>query len=205
MSRKTSTKKSPQKKAAIQKITVSQNELDLKDMKLPAAVAKDPRKASFFYFFFDRSAPTYGSYRGSAIKAGFSEEYANNITHLKPKWLSDFIGAQDFVNLAETHLREVLMLPNIVQAMSAFGPIERTEIVKEEIGVYKSGPKKGQTKFKNVKVKVPVMVPNTSIIKVKNDAAKVVLPAHDEKYKPKGSATKNIFNFNLKAIKNEYS
>lgn len=161
-------------------------------------VLADPRKGLFLQMYFDRESPTFGNAKQSAISAGFSPEYAHSITSLKPKWLYEIICQQDFVQLAETHLKEVLLLPNVTQAMGAFGPIFRTETIKV-LKKYKNG----KSRLINQKVKSPVMVANTGVIKEKTAAAKVVLPAHDPKYKSK-DGPKNAFFFNLAGERARY-
>lgn len=203
------TKTSPQKaskgNAVSKPVQITQEELDLQEIKLPKGIADDPRKASFFYFFFDRTSPTYGNYRGSAIKAGFSETYADRIAVFKPSWISGFIRNQNFVQLAETHLTEVLMLPNISQAMGAFGPVTVTQEFLEDTGeVYKTGKRAGQPKMKKVKMKIPVMKPDTAVIKAKNDAAKIILPAHDPERYGRQKDDKKSFIYNVKEMRSRY-
>lgn len=199
------TKKRSSKTNTISVVDVDQNQLDLAEVKLPKEIASDPRKASFFYFFFDRMSSTYGNYRGSAIRAGFSEEYADKLAVFKPQWISGFIRNQNFVDLAETHLTEVLMLPNIGQAMGAFGPLFATEEVIVDTGkVYKTGSRKGQPKMKKEKIKVPVMKPDTAVIKVKNEAAKIILPAHDPDRYGKKDGPKLTFNYSVKEVRSRY-
>lgn len=199
MKRKSSHKK-PAKKPKEKALAVIEEEHNaFEGIEISKEVLADPRKVLFFRVYFDRESPTYGNMKQSAIVAGFEETYAHNMTALKPKWLYDFIGQQDFVQLAETHLREVLMLPNIVQAMGAFGPIFKKEIIKVE-----KKYKNGKTRMVNQKVQIPVMVPNPSIIKEKTAAAKIVLPAHDAKYKPK-DGPKNAFFFNVQQARERYN
>lgn len=52
----------------------------------------DPRQAAAMQNLYDPNSPTFGNYTQSFIKAGFSREYAENVTHLAPEWLSAFIG-----------------------------------------------------------------------------------------------------------------
>lgn len=51
----------------------------------------NPKQADFLNHYLDKSSPTYANALQSAIKAGFSEEYAKKITVLAPKWLSESI------------------------------------------------------------------------------------------------------------------
>lgn len=164
-----------------------------------------PQQALFLQLYFDRESPTWGNAKQSAIRAGFSEEYANTITYLRPKWLSEFIGQRSLISKIEAHFDEVMNMPNVSQAMGAFGPIEKTEIIIEETGeVYKSGKKKGQKKTRKVKIKTPVMVPNISLIKAKNEVAKIAAPAHDPERYGKKAGNTNKFVFNMGPIKEKY-
>lgn len=199
MTRKTTVKakRSPKKKKKT--AIVVHEEREALPIELSQEIITDPRKALFLRLYFDRESPTWGNMKQTALASGFSDDYAHSITSLKPKWLYDFIRQQDFVDLAETHLREVLMLPNIVQAMGAFGPLFKTEIIKVQ-----KKYKNGKTRMINKKVKTPVMVPNPAIIKEKTAASKVVLPAYDSKYKEREGA-KNAFIFNIQAARDRYN
>lgn len=168
---------------------------------LPSEVLRDPRKALFLRLYFDREGPTWGNARQSAMIAGFSQEYADVITYQKPRWFTAFLDQQNFVELAESHLREVLTLPNVSQAMGAFGPITR----KIPTGKYEYKKVKGKRKKVEIMLEEPVIVPNSSIIKVKNEAAKIVLPAHDPtRYRSK-DGQKNTFIFNVKQARERYN
>lgn len=155
----------------------------------------DPRQALFLNLYYDHTSPTWGNAKQSAIKAGYTEQFADRITYKMPQWWSGFIRQQDTASLIERHVTEVLSIPVVQQAMGAFGPLEKTEIIKEEIGVYKTGPKAGQPKFKNVKIKTPIMVANMQVAKVKNDLIKIAAPAHNpDMYAKKINNNKFIFN-----------
>lgn len=83
----------------------------------------DPRQSNFLAFFLDPKSETFSNALQSALKAGFSKEYAENITHLMPAWLSESIGELQMLSKAERNLSMFLDLPTKVQAMGAFGPI----------------------------------------------------------------------------------
>ena len=51
----------------------------------------DPRQQDFLKYYIDRSSETFSNAYQSAIKAGYAEEYARNLTSLMPDWLSEFI------------------------------------------------------------------------------------------------------------------
>lgn len=194
------------KKARSRRANNKQEERQLVEVhKLQKCIADDPRKALFLRLYRTPGEATFGNARASAIAAGFSREYADCITYQRPKWYSEYLGNQDAVELAETHLKEVLALQNVSQVIGAFGPLYEKRIVYEDTGeVYKSGKKKGQKKVIKKTIKVPVMKPDTAVIKVKNEAAKIMLPAYSDKYKPKAPGGPT-FNFNMRAVRDEYS
>lgn len=169
------------------------------------AVALDPRKAKFMQFYYDRESPTWGNAKQSAIAAGFGENYACQITYRKPQWWLDFVRQQNMADLIEQHFTEVMQLPSVVQAMGAFGPLFAKETIKEEVGVFKTGKRKGQKKFVKREIKVPIMVPATSIIKEKTAVAKIAAPAHNpEKYRQKATG-KVSYIFNIRAAREEFN
>lgn len=140
----------------------------------------DPRKADFLTGYIDPKSPTYCNAFQSAIAAGYSKEYAQNITHLMPDWLSERIGQERRIRLAEKHLDEVLELPIEVQAMGAFGPI----IDKES--------------------KQPVMVKSMEVVKQKTKVTEFVLERLDKKNYGKDNSVKIGFNFNITDAKSRY-
>lgn len=48
----------------------------------------DPRQQAFLVNYMDPDSPTYLNIYRSALKAGYANEYAENIMSLMPKWLS---------------------------------------------------------------------------------------------------------------------
>lgn len=166
----------------------------------------DPRQALFLELYYSNTSPTWGNALRSAMAAGYSEEFARTITYKKPKWWSDFVRQQDIASLIEQHVHEVLSIPVVQQAMGAFGPLEKTEVIKEEAGVYKTGPKKGQKKYKNVKIKTPIMVANLQVAKVKTEVMKLAAPAHNpEMYNRNKAGSGNKFIFNMMGDREKYS
>jgi len=59
-------------------------------------VKKDEKLSSqqikFLEFYLNVKSDTFGNAYQSGLKANYSKEYSENITHLMPKWLSDNIG-----------------------------------------------------------------------------------------------------------------
>lgn len=64
-----------------------------------------PQQAEFLGYYLNPKSETYSNAKGSALKAGYSQEYAENITSLMPDWLSENIGRQiKIVEKAERNL-----------------------------------------------------------------------------------------------------
>lgn len=70
----------------------------------------DPRQANFIANYLDPKSATYSNCLQSALKAGFSQEYAENLLNIMPKWLSeslDISGDMKRLRKAEKNLDEV--------------------------------------------------------------------------------------------------
>ena len=68
----------------------------------------DPRQAEFLKNYLDKNSDTYANAYQSAIKAGYANEYAENITNLMPKWLSEALDEKEVTQLAEENLKNFL-------------------------------------------------------------------------------------------------
>lgn len=56
------------------------------------ATTLDPRQDKFISLYFDVSSPTFGNCYQSALRSGYTSETARNLTHNRPKWLSEKLG-----------------------------------------------------------------------------------------------------------------
>lgn len=163
----------------------------------------DPRKAAMIAAYTNPESPTFGNARGSAVGAGFTEQYADNILHLRPKWLSGFMGDDDLVSKARQHIKEVLAMPVVAQAMGAFGPIY--EAVPTGEFEEKKNPKTGEIELVEKMDNKPVMTYVTARIKEKSTVAKMTLDALDPKFKKKDEGKgNNTFVFNVHPVKDQY-
>lgn len=63
-----------------------------------------PQQQLFLKGYTDPKSPTFGNALQSALNAGYAQEYAENITHLMPNWLSENIGKAKMVLKAERNL-----------------------------------------------------------------------------------------------------
>lgn len=52
----------------------------------------DPRQTQFLAFYLDPKSETFSNALQSALRAGYSQEYAENIMSIMPEWLSEGIG-----------------------------------------------------------------------------------------------------------------
>lgn len=51
-----------------------------------------PRQRLFIEHYLNADSPTFGNCYASAILAGYSDQTARNLMHLRPAWLSETIG-----------------------------------------------------------------------------------------------------------------
>jgi len=66
-----------------------------------------PQQELFLSSYTDPKSNTFGNALQSALKAMYSQEYAENITGLMPEWLSENIGDTKRLRKAEKNLDEV--------------------------------------------------------------------------------------------------
>lgn len=52
----------------------------------------DPRQDKFIELYFSVTSPSFGNCYRSALSAGYTPETARNLTHNRPKWLSEKLG-----------------------------------------------------------------------------------------------------------------
>ena len=110
----------------------------------------DPRQTDMMRFYTDPSSATFGDVKNSAIRAGYSEQYADNITNLRPKWLLVSMGRRERMLVkAERNLDEALDLD-----------VEQEVITKEGYLTDEEGK--------------PIKRKNTELLKIKQDASKFI-------------------------------
>lgn len=64
----------------------------------------NPQQQVFLESFLNPDSETWGNYRQSALKAGYSEDYADNISVQMPDWLNEALGKSRRVIKAEKNL-----------------------------------------------------------------------------------------------------
>lgn len=67
----------------------------------------NPKQEAFLSYYTNPKSETFGNAVQSALKAGYTENYANNITGLMPEWLFENIGDMRRLKKAEKNLAEV--------------------------------------------------------------------------------------------------
>lgn len=110
----------------------------------------DPRQVDLIRFYTDPSSPTFGDMKNSAMRAQYSEQYADNITNLRPKWLLVSMGRRERMLVkAERNLDEVLDLD-----------VDQEVITKEGLLTDEEGK--------------PIKRKNAELLKIKQDASKFI-------------------------------
>lgn len=57
-----------------------------------------PRQSSFIRAYSEPSSPTFSNCYQSARSSGYSDLTARNLTHVRPKWLSDLFGQMTVID-----------------------------------------------------------------------------------------------------------
>lgn len=70
--------------------------------------APDPRQQKCLALYLDPESKTYANLYQSSIKAGYTHEYAKNLSSIMPKWLSESVGNVEMIKMAEKNLKEFL-------------------------------------------------------------------------------------------------
>ena len=124
-----------------------------KKEKLPAKNKKfqanqyqsDPRQLEFLALYLNPQSDTYSNALESALKAGFSQEYAETITYQMPKWLSENLGKrQRMLQKAENNLETILDYDDIDGGKRKI-KADITKFVAERLGKKWYGQEKGTT------------------------------------------------------------
>lgn len=63
-----------------------------------------PQQEKFLAAYTNPKSDTFSNALQSALKAGYSQEYSESITHQLPNWLSESLGKQKIVQKAERNL-----------------------------------------------------------------------------------------------------
>lgn len=69
-----------------------------------------PQQEKFLSNYRNPNSPLFGNALQSALDAGYSQEYAENITHHMPAWLAENSGTGDMLEKAEAALLEAISL-----------------------------------------------------------------------------------------------
>jgi hypothetical protein len=67
-----------------------------------------PQQQAFLKHYLDPKSETWGNAYKSALKAGYSEEYSQNITGQMPEWLSENISDDKLLRKANKNLESAL-------------------------------------------------------------------------------------------------
>lgn len=101
-------------------------------------VVQDPRVALFKMYYTDIKSDTFCNIRGSAIKAGYTESYAENISNNKPKWWVEFIESgekrrAEMLDLSERNMKRVLSVSPVDKEQEKL-QIQVSQFISERVG-----------------------------------------------------------------------
>lgn len=97
------------------------------------SVLLTPQQELFLASYTDPKSKTFGNAVQSALKAGYEESYANNITGIMPEWLFENIGDMRRLRKAEKNLDEVQNL-NIYNELGR--PDSQTAAIRTKVDIF---------------------------------------------------------------------
>lgn len=100
----------------------------------------DPRQSLFLSYYVNPRSETFSNAVKSALKAGYSQEYAEVILN-QNGWISENLKRIKMLEKAERNLSETLDIDIEEQAMGAFGPIVKKDQDGNETAVMRRNPK----------------------------------------------------------------
>jgi hypothetical protein len=112
---------------------------------------RDDRQIRFLELYLDPKSETYTNAYQSAKKAGFSEEYSQNITGQMPKWLSESISQSERVLKAEKVFDECLTMETGDDSQKLKIKQDTAKFIAETIGKDKGYTKRGELTGKDGK------------------------------------------------------
>jgi len=136
----------------------------------------DPRQISFLEWYLDPKSETFSNGFKSAIKAGYSPEYAENLLGRMPTWLSEKVGELQMLSKAERNLNKILDLETREPIITMIGILKDKEtdkvITKENPNLLRTqadvskfiaerlGKKKYAERTENININVPAPIYN---------------------------------------------
>lgn len=98
----------------------------------------DPRQALFLSCYLDPKSETFSNGLQSALKAGYTQEYAESLLDKMPKWLAEKVGELSMLYKAERNLDKMLDLEEESEGKLRV-KADITKFVAERLGRKKYG------------------------------------------------------------------
>lgn len=74
-------------------------------------VPKTHQQLAFIAYYNDPHSETFGNARGSALRAGYKESYADNITMESPAWIHADVQRAAMVKKAQSNMQDIVDMP----------------------------------------------------------------------------------------------
>ena len=113
------------------------------------ALVLSPQQEEFLGYYLNVNSATFGNAYQSAVKAKYSKEYAESITHQMPAWLSENLGDTQMLGKAVKNLDKFLGMNTKDPLIGMFGPVmdKKTGKIYTKDNVGKMKIKADVTKF----------------------------------------------------------
>lgn len=89
----------------------------------------NPQQVEFLAYYTNPNSETFGNALRSALKAKYSQEYAESITYKMPDWLADNVGDMKRLKKAEKVLDKVLEMEAVDQEGKLDNQLLKTQTV----------------------------------------------------------------------------
>lgn len=117
----------------------------------------DPRQAIFLKHYIDPKSETFANAKRSAMKAGYSEQYADRILSEDLEWLSDALRYEDIIKKAEKNLVEFMDIEdNRIRA-------DMTKFTLERLNKKKFSTRQELTGAEGKDLPTPILQVNTEV------------------------------------------
>jgi len=110
----------------------------------------DPRQIKFLEWYLDPKSDTFSNVKQSALRVGYSETYAENLSGQLPDWLSEKLGELQMLSKAERNLNHFLDFTKDPKIQA-----DITKFVAERLGKSKYSQRN-----ENININIPVPLLN---------------------------------------------
>lgn len=119
-------------------------------------MALNPQQQKFKELYLDPGSETFGNAYKSAVGAGFTDNYARQITAKGNDWVCEIVRDKELLDLAEQRLRDALDL-DLREAKYTKSVVDVAKFVSERLGKEKFSKRQELTGPDGKELPAPIM------------------------------------------------